>query len=98
MADVSATFMSKVKMNLRVTSDAFDAQIQDLIDEAILDLTKTSDIETFSVDSLDALQAGAVVAYIKYKWFNEEKFFKSYNDMKQKMALSSYYRGDSDDE
>ena len=89
---VSTTYLAKVKMSLRVTVNTFDTQISDLIEEALLDLTKTADIETFAFDSADALQSGAIIAYVAYKWFNDVKYFDVYNDMKQKMALSGDYR------
>ena len=89
---VSTTYLAKVKMSLRVTSNTFDTQISDLIEEALLDLTKTADIKTFAFDSADALQSGAIIAYVAYKWFNDVKYFDVYNDMKQKMAISGNYR------
>lgn len=89
---VSTTYLAKVKMSLRVTATTFDTQISDLIEEALLDLTKTADIKTFAFDSADALQSGAIIAYVSYKWFNDSKYFDVYNDMKQKMAISGHYR------
>lgn len=89
---VSTTYLAKVKMSLRVTVNTFDTQISDLIEEALLDLTKKADIETFAFDSADALQSGAIIAYVAYKWFNDVKYFDVYNDMKQKMAISGHYR------
>ena len=89
---VSTTYLAKVKMSLRVTVNTFDTQISDLIEEALLDLTKTADIATFAFDSADALQSGAIIAYVAYKWFNDVKYFDVYNDMKQKMAISGHYR------
>lgn len=89
---VSTTYLAKVKMSLRVTANTFDTQISDLIEEALLDLTKTADIKTFAFDSADALQSGAIIAYVSYKWFNDSKYFDVYNDMKQKMAISGHYR------
>lgn len=91
---VNSAFLAKVKTSLRVSVNVFDSQISDLVEEAILDLTKTADIKTFSTDAggYDQLQYGAVIAYVAYKWFNDEKYFTVYNDMKQKMALSGDYR------
>lgn len=89
---VTATFLAKVKTSIRVSFNNLDAQITDLIDEAILDLTATADIKTFTTADADALQTGAVIAYVSYKWFNDEKYYTAYNDMKEKMALSGKYR------
>jgi hypothetical protein len=91
---VTTAFLSKVKTALRVsyTDTAIDNQISDLIDEAILDLTETADIKTFTSADADALQTGAVIAYVQYKWYDDEKFFTIYNDQKTKMALAGKYR------
>ena len=72
---VTTAFLTKVKTALRVsfTNTAIDNQITDLIEEAILDLTATADIKTFSSADADALQTGAVIAYVSYKWFNDDK-------------------------
>lgn len=95
---VSATYLSKVKMSLRLTTDVFDGLISDLIEEARLDLTNTADIKTFDFDEADQLQSGAVKAYVAYKWFDDDKYFAVYNDMKSKMALSKKYRSVMADE
>lgn len=89
---VSANYLAKVKMSLRVTTDVFNPQITDLVEEARLDLTNTADIKTFDFDEADQLQTGAVIAYVAYKWFDDSKYFTVYNDMKQKMAISKKYR------
>lgn len=95
---VSSSFLAKVKLALRVSFNTLDDQITDLIEEAILDLTTTADIKPFTTETADAMQTGAVISYVSYKWFNEEKYFTSYNDMKHKMALSSYYGVVADEE
>lgn len=90
---VSSAFLGKVKLALRISSTSFDSQISDLIEEAILDLTTTADIKTFTTDNADAVQTGAVIAYVAYKWFGmDDKYFQAYNDQKMKMSLSSAYR------
>jgi len=95
---VTAAFLAKVKTALRVSFNNLDSQITDLIEEAILDLTATADIKSFTSANADALQQGAVIAYVSYKWFNDDKYFVAYNDMKEKMALSGAYRSVMPDE
>lgn len=95
---VDTAFLSKVKTALRVSFNDLDGQISDLIEEAILDLTATADIKSFTSSDADPMQTGAVISYVSYKWFNDEKYFKSYNDMKTKMALSGQYRSVMSDE
>lgn len=94
------TMLPKVKTALRVsfTNTNIDNQITNLIDEAILDLSETADIKTFTTSTADALQTGAVIAYVSYKWFGDEKYYTAYNDMKAKMALSGKYRSVIPDE
>lgn len=91
---VTTTFLDKVKTAIRVkfTNTAIDNQIKDLIEEAILDLCETADIKPFTSADADAMQTGAVISYVSYKWFNEEKYLTAYNDMKSKMTLSGKYR------
>lgn len=95
---VDTAFLSKVKTALRVSFNNLDSQISDLIEEAILDLTATADIKTFDSSSADPMQTGAVISYVSYKWFGDEKYLTSYNDMKTKMALSGKYRSVANDE
>lgn len=97
---VTTAFLNKVKVALRVsyTDTAIDGQITDLIEEAILDMTETADIKTFTSADADAMQTGAVIAYVQYKWFDDEKYFTIYNDQKTKMALSGKYRSVMPDE
>ena len=91
---VTTAFLSKVKTALRVsfTNTSIDNQISDIIEEAILDLSETADIKPFTSADADPMQTGAVIAYVSYKWYGDDKYFVSYNDMKQKMALSGKYR------
>lgn len=96
--DISADFLAKVKLSLRVSFNNFDEQITDLIEEAILDLTETADIQPFTTENADGLQAGAVISYVSYRFFNDESYLKAYNDMKEKMALSGKYRAVALDE
>lgn len=95
---ITADFLAKVKTALRVSFNTLDTQITDLIEEAILDLTETADIKPFTTSEADGLQAGAVIAYVSYRFFNDDSYFKTYNDMKEKMALSGKYGGGASNE
>lgn len=74
---------------------AVDAEFQRYIDAAILDLTETTDIIPFTVESADALQKEAIIAYALYSFEKDtarkEKYKVAYDDRKEKMALSSKY-------
>lgn len=97
---VTTAFLTKVKTALRVsfTNTSIDSQISDLIEEAILDMTKTADIKSFTTSDADALQTGAVIAYVSYRWFQNDSYLTTYNDMKTKMALAGSYRSVMPDE
>lgn len=86
------TMLEKVKLSLRISSTSFDSQINGLIDAAILDLTKFADIKAFSTSDADAIQTNAVIAYVSYNWFKDEKYLTAYNNLKMQMSTSSYYR------
>ena len=88
---VDSGFLTKVKLSLRKTDTTFDEEIERYIEEAILDLTTTANIKEFTTVTADAYQTGAVVCYVQYKWFKDEKFLTMYNDHKSKMAVSSVY-------
>ena len=86
------TMLEKVKLALRISSTSFDSQINDLIDAAILDLTKFADIKEFTTTNADAIQTNAVIAYVSYNWFKDEKYLSAYNNLKMQMSTSSFYR------
>lgn len=89
---VDATFLAKTKLELGVSYNNLDSVISDLIEEAILDLTATADIKSFTTLTADQLQKGAVILYVKWRWYGDDKYLTNYNDIKQKMALSGQYR------
>ncbi len=74
---------------------AVDTEFQRYIDAAILDLTETTDIIPFTVESADALQKEAIIAFALYSFEKDtarkEKYKVAYDDLKEKMALSSKY-------
>lgn len=87
--------LDEAKTRLRITVDnpAINAEIQDYIESAILDLTKTADIATFTEP--DALLKQAIFTYVKAKWtkdLNEsEKLMASYDSQKSTLLMSSEY-------
>lgn len=89
---VDATFLAEVKKEIGVSFNNLDSQISRLIEEAILDLTATADIKSFTTFDADPFQQGAVICYVKYMWFHDDKYKVAYDDMKQKMSISKKYR------
>lgn len=76
-------------------SNAVEAELQRYIDAAILDLTETTDIIEFTVADADALQKEAIIAYALYAFEKDTtrkgKYKVAYDDLKEKMLLSSKY-------
>lgn len=74
---------------------AVETEIQRYIDAAILDLTETTDIIAFTVADADALQKEAIIAYALYSFEKDttrkDKYKVAYDDLKEKMLLSSKY-------
>lgn len=99
--------IDEVRFSLRITDSSIEelnTELQGYIDEAITDLTETTDIKPFTADTSDALLRGAIIAYAHYKFevdVNRRKNYKeAYDDMKTKILMSSKYStlgGDPDD-
>lgn len=90
--------IDEVRFSLRIstTDDAnINTELDRYISEAILDLTKTSDIIPFTAETADALQRGAVIDYCHYKFERDsvlkDKYREAYESAKTKMLLSSNY-------
>ena len=86
-----------VKVALRVsTTDAgITGQISDLIEEAKLDLCRTADISSASVQTPDALVKGAIKCYCGYIWTDDmdekDRLKAAYDDYKAKLSMSTAY-------
>lgn len=76
-------------------SQALDAEFTRYIDEAILNLTNTTDIKPFTAENADALQKGAVIAYCHYRYeldtTRKAEYKKTFDDLKEQMSMSSVY-------
>lgn len=93
------TLIDEVRFALtRVSSTldtAVETELQRYVDAAILDLTETTDIISFTALTADALQREAVIAYCLYSFEKDtarkEKYKVAYDDLKTKMLMSSHY-------
>lgn len=87
------TLLQKVKTSLRVTTDAFDDQIQSLIDAAIIDLNIVGiDGENVSTDNAFVLLA--VTTFVQMHFGAPEEFDKlsqAYESMKGQLWSASGY-------
>lgn len=91
-------FIDDVRFSLRIsitTNSQLNDEIQRWINEAVLDLTNTSDIRGFSIETADALLKGAVIDYCHFKYEADptvKRFYKeSYDSAKTQLLMSSVY-------
>lgn len=88
--------LEKVKLALRITSDAFDEELNDMISAASADLEASGVDSAAAVDYSEPLVVRAVITYVKanFGWNNPdaERLTASYDLQAQKLALVN--RGD----
>ena len=89
MAD--QTTIDAVKLNLRIVTDAFDSEIESLIDATLLDMG----IAGITNDEItDALVFRAVVTYCRLHFGQPEDFDRlkaAYDEMKAQMSMATGY-------
>ena len=86
--------LEEVKLALRVSNDAYDSEIINLIESAKMDLQISGIIR---IDETDPLIRRAVFLFAKSSFGidnpNAEKFYDSYVMLKQHLSLSGDYNG-----
>lgn len=84
--------LDKVKLALRIKNTALDAEINDLIEACKLDLSITG---VKVIDETDVLIQRAIIVYCKANFgldnSDSEKYQKSYDLLKEHLALCSDY-------
>lgn len=83
--------LDKVKMALRITTDAFDDELSDLISAAALDLGIAGVIPD---DSTDAIVTRAIITYCKMSFGLPEDYDKlkaSYDEQKAQLSNATGY-------
>ena len=89
--------LEKVKPAMRITVDAYDSELQMLIDAALLDMQ----IAGIRTESEDALITRAVITYCRMNFGSPEdydKLKKSYDEQKAQMWMNSNYTDWLEDE
>lgn len=84
--------LQAAKLALRITTTAFDDQISDLIDAALLDL-ETAGV-TY-VDPNDALVRQAVITYVRMHFGEPDEWDRlkaSYDEQKAQMSTRTGYK------
>jgi hypothetical protein len=83
--------LDKVKLALRITTDAFDSELNDLIDAAKLDLGIAGVILP---DELDAICQKAIITYCKVNFGEPDDYDRlkaSYDEQKAQLSMASGY-------
>lgn len=86
------TMLNKVKLALRVTTDAFDTEITGLINAAIADLGIVG-VETL-ITTEDALLTRAIITYCRVHFGEPEDYDrlkKSYDEQKAQLISATGY-------
>ena len=85
--------LEKIKLALRIVTDAFDDEINDLINAATLDLGIT-DIKENVLESPDLLVTQAIITYCKMHFGEPDEYDRlkaSYDEQKAQLSMSSKY-------
>jgi len=83
--------LEKVKLALRITTDAFDSEINDLIDAAAMDLGIAGVINT---DQTDPLVIRAITTYCRVHFGQPDDFDRlkaSYDEQKAQLMTATGY-------
>lgn len=86
-----ADMLNAVKVALRVTTTAFDSELNDLIQAALLDLGVAGVTNT---DTTDFLVRRAVITYCKLHFGEPDEYDRlkaSYDEQKAQMSTNSEY-------
>lgn len=94
--------LDDIKLSLRLTHNALDIEIKDLISSARMDLIQSgisankANAEGTDIDPIDTLIKRAITVYCKANFGldnkDSEKYQKSYDMLKQHLSLSTDYK------
>lgn len=85
--------LDKVKLALRITTEAFDAELNDLISAALLDLG-IAGVNQFESSTADALVIRAVITYCKLHFGEPDEYDRlkaSYDEQKAQLSMATGY-------
>ena len=86
--------IEKVKLALRITTNAYDSEITDLIQAGLADLGITDISPSVLTDNAPPLVQRAVTTYVKLHFGQPDDYDhlkRSYDEQKAQMATSSEY-------
>lgn len=87
--------LENVKLALRITTDAFDSEIQSLIDSAMIDLGIAGVVsDVLTTTTADAIVQQAVITYCKMNFGlvdDYDRLKKSYDEQKAQLVTATNY-------
>lgn len=87
--------LEKVKLALRITTTAFDSELQDLIEAAMMDLGIAGVIVPTSTDSaMDVIIQKAIITYCKLNFGEPDQYDRlkrSYDEQKAQLSMATGY-------
>ncbi len=95
-ATVKTSLIADAKLRLRLHTDAFDYEIEDLIDAAAADLIKRNAIQEAQLDSVpvDPLIKRAIMTYVRAYFGtpeDPERLKADYDEQKATLMMTSGY-------
>lgn len=84
------TLLEAAKLALRITTDAFDSEIEHLLNTALLDM----DVAGVLTDSFDPLVKQAAITYVRLHFGQPDDYDrlkKSYDEQKAQLATCTGY-------
>lgn len=94
--------LEKVKLALRITTTAFDSELNDLIDAAKIDLGIAGVVVPVTTDTaLDAIITRAIVTYCKLHFGEPDEYDRlkaSYDEQKAQLSMATGYTTWTDQE
>lgn len=87
--------LEKVKLALRITTNAFDSELNDLIDAAKIDLGIAGvDIPVTTDQSVDVIISKAIITYCKLNFGEPDQYDRlkaSYDEQKAQLSMATGY-------
>lgn len=90
---MNETVLAKVKLSMRIVTDAFDDELNDLIESALRDL-EIGGVITASSECVDVLILRAIITYCKMHFGQPDEYDRlkvSYDEQKAQLQMSSDY-------
>ena len=83
--------LQAVKLALRITTDAFDSELNDLIDAGLIDLNQAG---VSNVDTTDPMIKRAVITFCKLNFGQPDDYDrlkKAYDEQKAQLGMATGY-------